>query len=97
MFNGDRRTAIAARQKDVDMTPSLRPSDRRVQTACLLTLTLIAVGFTMAMLQPVLVPFVLALFLSQCLAPLILLLMRRGRLPRWLAVTVAVILGGGGC
>ena len=74
------------------MNPSPRASDRRVQTVCLLTLTLIATGFAMAQLQPVLVPFVLALFLSQCLAPLILLLMRRARLPRWLAVTVAVVL-----
>ena len=76
------------------MTPS-RPSDRRVQTVCLLTLTLIAVGVTMYLLQPVLVPFVLALFLSQCLAPLILVLMRRGRMPRLLAVTVAVLLAAG--
>ena len=74
------------------MSGPARPSDRRVQTVCLLTLTLLATGFAMAQLQPVLVPFVLALFLSQCLAPLILLLMRRGRLPRWLAVTVAVVL-----
>ena len=74
------------------MTTSQRPSDRRVQTVCLLILTLIAVGWALAELQPVLVPFVLALFLSQCLAPLILLLMRQGRLPRWAAVTVAVVL-----
>jgi AI-2 transport protein TqsA len=74
------------------MNPNPRPTDRRVQTVCLLTITLIAVGFTIAMLQPVLVPFVLALFLSQCLAPVILILMRRFRLPRWLAVTVAVVL-----
>jgi AI-2 transport protein TqsA len=76
------------------MAVSPRASDRRVQTVCLLTLTLIATGFAMAQLQPVLVPFVLALFLSQCLAPLILLLMRRFGLPRWLAVTVAVVLAG---
>ncbi len=75
------------------MTPS-RASDRRVQTVCLLILTLIATGVAMALLQTVLVPFVLALFLSQCLAPLILLLMRQARLPRWLAVTVAVVVAG---
>ena len=77
------------------MTVSPRASDRRVQTVCLLILTLTATGFAMAELQPVLVPFVLALFLSQCLAPLILVLMRRGRLPRLLAVTVAVALAAG--
>ena len=37
------------------MTTTPRPSDRRVQTVCLLTLTLIAVGVTMYLLQPVLV------------------------------------------
>ena len=77
------------------MMTSARASDRRVQTVCLLTLTLIAVGVTLALLQPVLVPFVLALFLSQCLAPLILVLMRRGRLPRLVAVTVAAVLAVG--
>ena len=77
------------------MTLSPRASDRRVQTVCLLTLTLIAVGLSLAQLQPVLVPFVLALFLSQCLAPLILVLMRRARLPRLVAVTVAVVLAAG--
>ena len=76
------------------MSPASRSSDRRVQTVCLLTLTLIAVGVALALLQPVLVPFVLALFLSQCLAPLILWLMRRG-LPRPLAVTAAVLLAAG--
>jgi AI-2 transport protein TqsA len=77
------------------MTPSPRPSDRRVQTVCLLIVTLIVTGVALALLQPVLVPFVLALFLSQCLAPLILVLMGRAKLPRFLAVTLAVLLAAG--
>ena len=64
-----------------------QPSDRRVQTVCLLILTLIAVAVAMAFLQPVLVPFVLALFFSQCLTPMIKMLMRRFRMPQMVAVT----------
>jgi AI-2 transport protein TqsA len=76
------------------MTPSPpRPSDRRVQTVCLLILTLIALGVTMALLRPVLVPFVLALFFAECLEPAIRLQMRHWHFPRLLAVTCASILG----
>lgn len=70
-----------------------RPTDRRVQTICLLILTLIAIGVAMALLRPVLVPFVLALFFVQCLNPIIRLQIRHLRFPRWLAVSVATILG----
>jgi AI-2 transport protein TqsA len=69
-----------------------RPSDRRVQTVCLLILTLIAIGVALALLQPVLVPFVLALFFAQCLTPAIDFQVRR-RVPRVVAITVTVILG----
>ena len=72
-----------------------RPTDRRVQTACLLTLTLLAAGGAMYLLRPVLVPFVLALFFAQCLAPVIKVLMRHGRCPRGVAVTAAALLGVG--
>jgi AI-2 transport protein TqsA len=70
-----------------------QPSDRRVQTVCLLILTLIAVAAAMWQLQPVLVPFALAIFFSQCLQPFIDLLMRRFHWPQMVAVTIAA-LGG---
>lgn len=70
-----------------------RPADRRVQTICLLILTLIGIGVAMELLRPVLVPFVLALFFVQCLNPIISLQVRRWHFPRWLAVTVATIFG----
>jgi AI-2 transport protein TqsA len=70
-----------------------RPSDRRVQTACLVILTLISVGVAMYFLQPVLVPFVLALFFSQCLSPVIHFLMRRFKFPQVVAVSTAVLFG----
>jgi AI-2 transport protein TqsA len=70
-----------------------RPSDRRVQTVCLLILTLIATAWALEQLQPVLVPFVLAIFFSQCLTPLIDYLMRRFRWPQMVAVSVAALAG----
>jgi len=70
-----------------------RPSDRRVQTVCLLILTLIAMGTTLALLQQVLVPFVLAIFFAQCLSPTIHFQVKHLRLPRVVAVSFASILG----
>jgi predicted PurR-regulated permease PerM len=77
------------------MTNASRMSDRRVQTACLLILTLISIGVALWLLQPGLVPFVLALFFSQCLAPVIKFLMYQWRLPQMVAVGLAVLLAGG--
>ncbi len=70
-----------------------RPSDRRVQTVCLLILTLIAIGVALALLRPVLVPFVLALFFAQCLTPIIDFLEQRFRVPHMVAVGAASIIG----
>jgi AI-2 transport protein TqsA len=73
--------------------PAAGPFNRRVQTICLLILTLIALGVTMALLRPVLVPFVLALFFAECLEPAIKVQMRQLHFPRILAVTIASVLG----
>src|SRR5437764_1381519 len=67
--------------------------DRRVQTACLLIIALIAVGFALFFLKPVLVPFVLALFFTYCLTPIIDVQMRRFHMPRWLALASTGIFG----
>jgi predicted PurR-regulated permease PerM len=39
-------------------------ADGRVRTICLLILTVVAVGWALSALQPVLVPFFLAVFLT---------------------------------
>lgn len=67
-------------------------ADRRVQTACLLILTFIASGFALWALRPVLVPFVLALFFTYWLTPIIDVQVRRFRIHRWLAVVNTAIL-----
>jgi AI-2 transport protein TqsA len=66
---------------------------QRVQTACLIILTVIAVGFALKFLEPLLVPFLLALFFTYCLLPIIDLQMRYLRMPRWLAILGASLVG----
>jgi AI-2 transport protein TqsA len=67
-----------------------------VQTFCLLTLTLIALGAALYFLRPVLVPFVLAVFLTNCLRPAIEVQQRYLRAPRSVAIAstlmVAVVI-----
>jgi AI-2 transport protein TqsA len=64
-----------------------------VQTVCLLVLTFIASAVALYLLKPVLVPFVLALFFTYCLQPVIDLQIRYLRAPRVLAVIGASIFG----
>jgi len=67
--------------------------ESRIRTICLFLLAAIAVAFALYFLRPVLIPFVLALFLAVALTPLIDLQVRRLRLPRALAVVISLLLG----
>ncbi len=67
--------------------------DRRIQTVCLLTLTAIAIGVALYLLRPVLIPFVLAVFLVYCLVPVIDLQVNTWRMPRPLAVISTILIG----
>src|SRR6185295_2292658 len=67
--------------------------DRRVQTVSLLILATIATGVAMYLLKPVLVPFVLALFFTYCLTPIIDAQVTRLRMPRWVALASTAIFG----
>jgi AI-2 transport protein TqsA len=64
--------------------------DQRIQTTCLLILSGVALALSLYWLKGVMVPFVLAVFLSFALAPLIDLLIRRARFPRSLALVVTL-------
>ncbi len=66
---------------------------QKIQTACLLILTAVALGFAFYWLKPVLVPFVLALLFTYCLIPIIDIQMFRLRLPHWVAVVTTFLLG----
>ncbi|MCA8979058.1 MAG: AI-2E family transporter [Planctomycetes bacterium] len=66
--------------------------DQRIQTTCLLILSGVAIALSLYWLKGVMVPFVLAVFLSFALAPLIDVLIRRARFPRAVALGVTVTL-----
>ncbi|MEL6713658.1 MAG: AI-2E family transporter [Planctomycetota bacterium] len=70
-----------------------RTRERRVQTVCLVVLTVIAVGTALYALQDVMVPFALASFLSIALAPVVDGLSARTRLSRPVSVGLTMLLG----
>ena len=67
--------------------------DQRIQTVSLLTLTIMAVGAALFWLRPVMIPFVLAVLLAYVLGPIHDLLVDRANAPRWLALTVTLVVG----
>jgi len=73
--------------------PKNLDQDRRVVAACLVILTAIALGAAMYWLRPVLVPFVLAVFLTYCLIPVIDFQRHYLKFPKWLACTGTAVLG----
>ncbi len=73
--------------------PTHNPSDRRIQTVCLLVLAAVVGGFALKWLAPVLVPFTLALFFAYGLAPVVDAQVRRLRVPRGVALVSTGILG----
>lgn len=74
-------------------SPNADESRERLQTACLLILTFLALGIVLNVLRPVLVPFVFALLFTYCLTPIIDYQMRRLRLPWAVAVLTTALLG----
>jgi AI-2 transport protein TqsA len=70
----------------------LKPSpEQRIQTACLLTLTAVALAAALYWLQPVVVPFVFALFLAATLSPIVHFLTRSARIPHVVSVVIALL------
>ncbi len=67
--------------------------EQRIQTVCLVVLSAVALGGALYWLSPVLIPFVLAVFFTYCLAPVIDLQVRYLRIPRTGALLVAAFLG----
>ncbi|MDJ0766214.1 MAG: AI-2E family transporter [Myxococcota bacterium] len=70
-----------------------KQSENRIQTVCLLVLSTVAIAAALLWLRPVMIPFVLAIFFSLILSPLINFQMRRLRFPRPLAVLTTFLLG----
>ncbi len=67
--------------------------ERAIQTVCLLILAGIGLATALYWLQPVMIPFVLALFVAFTLSPLVDFQVRRWRFPRPVAISSALILG----
>lgn len=68
-------------------------ADEQVRTVCLLVLTVIAVGVALYLLRSVMVPFLLALFFTYCLTPLVNWQVHYLRLPRSVAIGGAALVG----
>ncbi len=67
--------------------------ERRVQTVCLMVLATIGIAFSLWWLRPVLIPFVMALFIALALGMGVDLLATHTRLPRRVALPLVLLLG----
>ena len=77
------------------MSPDHVEAEVRVQTVCLVILASVATAFALRWLAPVMIPFVLALFISMGLAMCVDWLVRRLSVPRGLALPVTLVIGVG--
>jgi AI-2 transport protein TqsA len=66
--------------------------EQRVQTVCLLVLTAIATGMALYWLRPVMIPFVLAVFLAIALGPVVEAQVRYFKAPRGLAIVATLMM-----
>ena len=66
----------------------------RVQTTCLVVLATLAMGAALHWLRPVMIPFVLAVFIAISLAPLIDLQSEQLKIPRMVALFTTVLVTG---
>ena len=67
--------------------------DSHIQTTCLLIITAIAITAVLYFFNAVLIPFVLAIFLTYCLTPVIDLQVKLMKIPRPLAIVTTVLIG----
>jgi AI-2 transport protein TqsA len=67
--------------------------EQRIQTVCLLILTALGITAALYFFSSVMIPFVLAIFLTLCLAPVIDLQMKLLRIPRRTAILTTVTVG----
>jgi AI-2 transport protein TqsA len=70
-----------------------KDKQQRAQTICLLILTALAITGALYLFKSVLIPFVLAIFLTICLSPVIDAQVKKFRIPRPVAILTTVLLG----
>lgn len=73
--------------------PATQPTEARIRTVSMLVLAVIASAGALYWLRPVMIPLVLAVLLTYVLGPLVDLLIRRLKVPRALAVGLALLIG----
>jgi AI-2 transport protein TqsA len=74
--------------------PPIR-AELRIQTICLAILSVVIGGFALSWLQPVMIPFVVAVFLAFVLRPVVDWLEEHAGIPRTISVCVALLLAVG--
>jgi AI-2 transport protein TqsA len=67
--------------------------EQHIQTVSLFILATIALCFALFLLRPILIPFILAVFLMYCLTPVIAIQMKFLRLPRSIAIVSTILIG----
>lgn len=67
--------------------------EKRIQTVCLMILTTAAISAGLYFLRQVMIPFVLAVFLTLTVSPVVRFFQTRCRIPRYLALGVVLICG----
>ena len=67
--------------------------DTRIRNVCLIIITGIAITYFLKVFSVVLIPFVLAIFLTYCLTPFIELQIRVMKIPRYLAIITTIFIG----
>ncbi|MCP4259047.1 MAG: AI-2E family transporter [Planctomycetes bacterium] len=75
------------------MAPKSEQYEQRIQTGCLLILTALGIAGALYAFSSVLIPFVLAIFLTLCLTPIIDIQMKWLRIPRRTAILTTVLFG----
>ena len=75
------------------MAPKSENYEQRIQTVCLLILTAFGIAGALYAFSSVLIPFVLAIFFTLCLTPIIDVQMKWLRIPRGAAILTTVLIG----
>jgi AI-2 transport protein TqsA len=75
------------------MAPKSENYEQRIQTGCLLILTALGIAGALYAFSSVLIPFVLAVFLTLCLIPAIDVQMKWLRIPHGAAILTTVLIG----
>jgi len=65
--------------------------DQRIQTVCLLIISAVAIATGLYWMRPVMIPFIIAVFISLTLTPLIVLMIRYLKVPRLIAIFLTLI------